>query len=79
MGAIGAAVLASESVQGTTNFRGFKTAKSKFESTSFECNGCANCCEVVTILQNKSLIVGRFGDKCGKWSEAGLKEKQDSI
>ncbi len=76
MGAIGAAVLASESLQGTTSFRGFKTAKSKFESSSFECGGCANCCEVVTILQNKSLIVGRFGDKCGKWSEAGAQENE---
>lgn len=77
MGAVGAAILASEAVQGTTRFRGFKTAKSKFESSSFECSGCSNCCEVVTILQNKSLIVGRFGDKCGKWSEAGLQEKQE--
>ncbi|MEI6101027.1 MAG: acyl-CoA dehydratase activase [Eubacteriales bacterium] len=79
MGAIGAAMIAAESAQGTTRFRGFKTAKSKFESNSFECNGCANACEVVTILQNKSAIVGRFGDKCGKWSDAVLQETQNSI
>lgn len=72
MGAVGAAILASEKAAPATQFRGFKTAKSKFESNSFECTGCANCCEVVTILQDKDTIVGRFGDKCGKWSESNM-------
>lgn len=70
MGAAGAAILAFEAARPMTRFRGFKTAKSKFESSSFECNGCANCCEVVTILQDRDITVGRFGDKCGKWSES---------
>ena len=78
MGAVGAAILASESAKTATRFRGFKTAKSKFESSSFECSGCANCCEVVTILQDKNTIIGRFGDKCGKWSEAG-RQKPGSL
>ncbi len=69
MGAVGAAILASESAGAATRFRGFRTAKSKFESSSFECTGCANCCEVVSIMQDHDTIVGRFGDKCGKWSE----------
>jgi predicted CoA-substrate-specific enzyme activase len=72
MGAVGAAILASESARPMTHFRGFKTAKSKFESNSFECTGCSNCCEVVTILQDKDTVVGRFGDKCGKWSESNM-------
>jgi predicted CoA-substrate-specific enzyme activase len=71
MGAAGAAILAGEAGILKTAFKGFKTAQSTFESKSFECTGCANCCEVVSILQDGSSVVGRFGDKCGKWSQPG--------
>lgn len=77
MGAVGAAVLAGEAGIKKTVFRGFKTAQSTFESKSFECTGCANCCEVVSILQDGGAIVGRFGDKCGKWSQPGVQETRN--
>ncbi|MFZ7121730.1 MAG: acyl-CoA dehydratase activase [Eubacteriaceae bacterium] len=72
MGAIGAAILASEKIKEKTKFNGFNISKSQFNSTSFECKGCSNCCEVVTIMQDDEIIIGRFGDKCGKWSEENL-------
>jgi predicted CoA-substrate-specific enzyme activase len=68
MGAIGAAIIAKEKVEkvGRTNFKGFDLAESIFLSTSFECEGCSNGCEVVKIQENESTI-GCFGDRCGKW------------
>lgn len=69
MGSIGAAIIAKEVAKknGKTNFKGLDLAENKFISKSFECNGCANRCEVVTINENNSDI-GCFGDRCGKWS-----------
>ncbi|NOW89711.1 acyl-CoA dehydratase activase [Clostridium beijerinckii] len=69
MGAIGAAIIAKETVYktGATNFRGFDIADSSFISTSFECEGCSNRCEVVRI-EDDSIIIGCFGDRCGKWT-----------
>ena len=72
--AVGAAILAGEAHVPVTAFRGFESAMSTYESKSFECKGCANCCEVVSILKDEETVVGRFGDKCGKWSrESGDK------
>lgn len=69
MGSIGAAILAEECVRkkGRTNFKGFDIANSKFKSSSFDCSGCSNCCEVVYIEEDDK-IIGYFGDRCGKWS-----------
>lgn len=69
MGAIGAAIIAksaSEKSQ-STNFKGFQMAESQFLSSSFECDGCTNRCEVVKIHENEN-VIGCFGDRCGKWS-----------
>lgn len=70
MGSIGAAMLGVEAVKkvGKTKFKGFDIADRKFVSSSFECNGCPNRCEVVNIKDGSS-VVGCFGDRCGKWSE----------
>lgn len=70
MGAIGVAILAKEAtdLSGKTNFRGFNIADSTFISKSFECAGCANKCEVVKIV-DEDVVVGCFGDRCGKYSE----------
>lgn len=69
MGAIGAAILSKGFVEksGKTNFKGFQLAESEFLSSSFECDGCSNHCEVVKINENSNEI-GCFGDRCGKWS-----------
>lgn len=69
MGALGAAIIARDVVQSSkqTNFKGFNIADKEFVSKSFECDGCANHCEVVNI-NDGNVIVGCFGDRCGKWS-----------
>lgn len=69
MGAIGAAILARAACEKSrkTNFRGFGLAESQFQSSSFECDGCTNRCEVVKIQENEN-VIGCFGDRCGKWS-----------
>ena len=69
MGAIGAALLAREEMknQKTSLFRGFEIADFAYEPRSFECSGCANLCEIIEIQMNKE-VIGRWGDKCGKWS-----------
>jgi predicted CoA-substrate-specific enzyme activase len=69
MGAIGAAIIARDAVAkvGRTKFKGFDLAESKLASTSFECEGCTNKCEVVRINENENTI-GYLGDRCGKWS-----------
>lgn len=69
MGAIGAAIIARSAFEKSqkTNFKGFQMAESKFLSSSFECDGCTNRCEVVKIHENDN-VIGCFGDRCGKWS-----------
>ncbi len=69
MGAVGAALLACEQVrdQRITAFRGFGVADLEYQPRSFECNGCANLCEVVEIRMNDQ-VIGCWGDWCSKWS-----------
>lgn len=70
MGAIGAAILASEEADETgTRFGGFETADVEFETRAFECDGCPNRCEVIETLREGE-VIDRYGDRCGKWSEA---------
>ncbi|MEO0108128.1 MAG: acyl-CoA dehydratase activase [candidate division WOR-3 bacterium] len=68
MGAIGAAILAREHTNGQkSKFAGFETAEVSFASTSFECDGCPNRCEVVETAR-EGKVIDRYGDRCGKWS-----------
>ncbi|WP_163191750.1 acyl-CoA dehydratase activase [Clostridium thermarum] len=69
MGAIGAAIIAKDTVKekGHTSFKGFNISDKDFQSRSFECADCSNKCEVVGIYDGSN-SVGAFGDRCGKWS-----------
>lgn len=76
MGAWGAALIAKKAIESgsslqktgrTSAFRGFKNACAQYETSSRECSGCANNCEVIEIRSGGS-VVARWGDKCGKWS-----------
>lgn len=71
MGSIGVAILAKEEVKnkGKTNFKGLDIAQSKFAVKGFECNDCANICEVIEITEEDHAIA-RYGDKCGKWTNS---------
>lgn len=68
MGAIGAAMLAQETIVQTkkTRFKGFEASKIDYKTRSFECTGCPNLCEVVEVLMNGE-VISRWGDRCGKW------------
>lgn len=68
MGAIGAAILARETVKKTkrTNFKGFDSSSFKYKAGSFECKGCSNLCEVIEIFHDQQ-VIARWGDRCGKW------------
>ncbi|MGB9839927.1 acyl-CoA dehydratase activase [Thermovenabulum sp.] len=79
MGAIGAALLAKRYINSTlkkTNFKGFKIVNSRIDTEMFECDGCSNSCEVVQIYC-EGKIIGRWGDKCGKWSNSLNLERYD--
>lgn len=69
MGAIGAALLAHEHVQisnSPSSFRGFGISETSYSTTSFDCKGCSNCCEIVEIKAGRELLA-RWGGRCGKW------------
>ena len=68
MGAIGAALLARDTARkkGYTSFKGFNLQEIHFKTSSFECKGCSNACEVVQFFQDEELLA-RWGDRCGKW------------
>lgn len=71
MGAIGSALLAKETTKGhNTKFKGFRSAMGQYQANSFECNSCANLCEVIQILEGHK-ILARWGDRCGKWEDIG--------
>ncbi len=66
MGAIGAALLAQEEAAAETHFRGFQVTDLEFATSSFNCDGCSNTCEVVKI-QMEGDTLARWGGRCGKW------------
>jgi predicted CoA-substrate-specific enzyme activase len=70
MGAIGAAILAQEHMsyngKNPTRFRGWEMSEINYETSSFECQGCPNLCEVVQIKVGGE-ILARWGGRCGKW------------
>ncbi|MBM3313205.1 hypothetical protein FJY70_01270 [candidate division WOR-3 bacterium] len=69
MGAVGAAIVASEETNGRgTRFAGFDVAETAFETRAFECDGCPNQCEVIETLR-EGRVIDRYGDRCGKWSK----------
>lgn len=69
MGALGAAILAKEKAKEKrrSNFFGFELSQKKYDASSFDCKGCANCCEIVRISANNN-VIACWGDRCGKWS-----------
>jgi predicted CoA-substrate-specific enzyme activase len=74
MGAWGSALLAQRSIEksgGKSAFRGFKSACAQYGTRGIECGGCANNCEVIEITTGED-VIARWGDKCGKWSNAAI-------
>lgn len=83
MGAIGAALLAKEKINssgGNTQFRGHEfITTGEFHSSSHECKGCPNLCEVVSIKRDRE-VLAYWGDRCKKWesslNRAGISDLQ---
>ncbi|MEJ2671154.1 MAG: acyl-CoA dehydratase activase [Deltaproteobacteria bacterium] len=74
-GAIGAATLGMrERDWAASKFKGFDLADRQYEITSFECNGCPNCCEIrqVKIEGEQPLF---YGSRCEKY-EVDKNQKQ---
>ncbi|SJZ48759.1 acyl-CoA dehydratase activase [Selenihalanaerobacter shriftii] len=72
MGAIGAALLAKEEVAkkgGKTDFKGWNVTEIDYTPASFECDNCANLCEVIEIRMNGELV-SRWGYRCNRWDLA---------
>lgn len=74
MGALGVALLTKEQVaiKGYSNFYGFNICEYNYKTKSFNCNDCPNICEIVEISVNKD-VLGRWGDRCGKWTQTVIK------
>ncbi len=71
MGAVGAALLARDEMfsrKCASSFKGFKNLMEPVATQSFDCEGCANQCEVVEMRQ-AGRVIACIGDKCGKWSQ----------
>lgn len=69
MGAIGAALLARKHDRGCTRFRGFNLADCHLATSGFQCESCANSCEIIELKSN-GRVVARWGSRCGKWNLA---------
>lgn len=69
MGAIGTALLAQEEMSlnhHKTNFKGFEVSEANYHTSSFECKGCPNLCEIAQIsLDGK--VIARWGGRCDLW------------
>lgn len=78
MGAIGAAILASEATNTNrhngnngnnghhSKFKGFAVSELDYRTTSFECHHCANRCEIVQVSVGNQ-AVARWGGRCERW------------
>ncbi|KKM12538.1 2-hydroxyglutaryl-CoA dehydratase [Clostridiales bacterium PH28_bin88] len=81
MGAIGAALLAHQAIDrqgGTTHFKGFDISDIDYRSTSFECKGCSNLCEIINIKAGQK-VIARWGSRCGKWEDLSLEDEGASL
>ena len=76
-GAIGVAWLAKQERDwDLSQFKGFDLSERHYEITSFECNGCANACEIrkVTVDGERPLF---YGSRCEKY-DVDKKKSADS-
>jgi len=69
MGAIGAALLVHEEMairEDNTKFKGFSQSEVNYHTSSFECKGCPNNCEIAQLSINEK-ILARWGGRCDMW------------
>ena len=75
MGAIGAALLVHEEMSEgkKSKFTGFGVSEIKYTTSSFECNGCPNLCEIAQ-LSNNGRVLARWGGRCDRWERVVTEE-----
>jgi predicted CoA-substrate-specific enzyme activase len=66
MGAYGAALLVADAATDATEYRPFKTRARPIVTRHFDCDDCANHCEILEILDDQAPL-GFYGGRCGKW------------
>jgi len=71
MGAIGAATLVREEMEGKNNhhetkFKGFGVSEADFKTSSFICKACPNLCEISQISTDGRALA-RWGGRCDMW------------
>lgn len=71
MGAYGAALLARDAAAGGTQFRSFEVATRPVLTRSFDCEDCANYCEILEIVEDGAPL-SRMGGRCRKWERERL-------
>jgi len=78
LGAVGAAIIAKEQSTGESGFRGFDLRDVHYELSSFECQRCANRCEIhkVSIEGQKPL---HYGSRCGRFDEEKKRRKGEHL
>jgi predicted CoA-substrate-specific enzyme activase len=80
-GAIGAAILAKKSMNGSGNsrFKGFGMRNAGYRIGCFVCQGCANHCEIrkVTVTGEKKALF--YGGRCEKYETSDRKGKPNNI
>nr|MQY80619.1 CoA activase [Dehalococcoidia bacterium] len=80
LGAIGVAMLAREEWETSdrpTRFQGFNLENRKCELSSFECQSCANLCEIHKVIfeEKKPLF---YGARCDLWDNTEKKEQRQA-
>lgn len=77
MGAIGAALLVHEEMDGgrKSGFTGFGVSGVKYSTSSFECGNCPNMCEIAQLSMD-GRVLARWGGRCDLWERAGAEEKK---
>ena len=68
-GAIGAAILAQEQMDGqTTRFHGFDLGAREYQSRTFECKGCVNRCEITRVVFGAERPLF-YGGRCERYDQ----------
>ncbi|MFC1920624.1 acyl-CoA dehydratase activase [Chloroflexota bacterium] len=75
MGAIGVALLVHEEMVNNkqSGFKGFGISDIQYKSSSFECEACANLCEIAQI-SNNGTVLARWGGRCDRWERVIAEE-----
>lgn len=68
MGAIGMALIAKKLVNNSSLFKGFNVSKQSFKQKGKRCEGCANFCELISIIADDKKIAS-WGSRCGEKNE----------